>query len=146
MRVGAAGEVGAYHGHALGIARALGTPREQARALEGSGGVCLQPCGPSNVGSPAASLPAPAAGKGLPDARSRYLPFAATAATTATAQVNPVADTEAVAAVSATYPDTRGQRVADTAATGETAATYLTSEVAVVAAVADISDPPRDPR
>jgi hypothetical protein len=56
---------------------------------------------------------------GLADAWSRYLPPAATAATTATP---------------------RGT-VEDTSATLETAATHLTSQVAAVAAVADTTDP-----
>ncbi len=67
---------------------------------------------------------------GLADAWSRYLPVSATAATTATDQVNTgseVADTD---------------QVADTTATSETAATHLSSQVAAVAAVADTSDPP----
>lgn len=44
---------------------------------------------------------------GLADAWSRYLPVAATSATSATSQVNPVADTDPVADTSATYPTSR---------------------------------------
>ena len=60
---------------------------------------------------------------GLTDAWSRYLPLAATAATTATAQLNPVADTG---------------EVADTSATTTTAATHLSSQVAAVADITDL--------
>jgi hypothetical protein len=59
---------------------------------------------------------------GLADAWSRYLQTTATAATSATPQLRPVAD---------------NNPVADTAATPQTAATGLTSQVAAVAAVAD---------
>jgi hypothetical protein len=62
---------------------------------------------------------------GLSDAWSRYLLPAATAATNATAQLNAVADTN---------------EVADATATGEIAATPLTSQVAAVAAVADMTN------
>lgn len=62
---------------------------------------------------------------GLADAWSRYLPTAATAATTATPQLNTVAE----------VADTN--QVADTTATPEIAATHLTSQVAAVAAVAE---------
>ena len=75
---------------------------------------------------------------GLHDAWTRYLPDSrATTATSATAQVNPVADTIPVADTSAT-----GRiQVADTSATLFGSATHLTSEVADVADVAQESCP-----
>ncbi|MGH3854101.1 MAG: DUF3631 domain-containing protein [Pseudonocardiaceae bacterium] len=68
---------------------------------------------------------------GLADAWSRYLPPTATSATTATTQLNTVAETN---------------EVADVTATDELAATHLTSQVAVVAAVADMTNPEGEPR
>ena len=87
-----------------------------------------------------------AAPDGLADAWERYLPpptTAATSATAATPQVNPVAATARVADTSAT-PHTAATSltrhvalVADVADTGHPAKSALTSEVAAVAAVAD---------
>ncbi|MGH3755047.1 MAG: DUF3631 domain-containing protein [Pseudonocardiaceae bacterium] len=83
---------------------------------------------------------------GLADAWSRYLPPTATAATTATAQLSTVADTNTVAGASATHPNTADPAVADTTATAELTATHLTSQVAAVAAVADMTNPEGKPR
>ncbi|MGH3914796.1 MAG: DUF3631 domain-containing protein [Pseudonocardiaceae bacterium] len=74
---------------------------------------------------------------GLADAWSRYLPPAATAATTATEQLSTVADTHQVADTTATHPSTSPHPVADATATPAPTATLLTSQVAAVAAVAD---------
>jgi len=60
---------------------------------------------------------------GLSDAWSRYLPTAATSATSATAQVNPVADETPVADTSATPPPGRAPEVADPSATPVPSAT-----------------------
>jgi len=77
---------------------------------------------------------------GLTDVWSRYLPTAATTATAATAQVNPVADTNPVtdpSATAATHPTHQVAAVAAVADTTRPPNNALTSQVAAVAAVAD---------
>lgn len=75
---------------------------------------------------------------GLADAWSRYLPPAATAATSATPQLSTVADTEEVADTTATRPGTADPVVADATATSSVSATHLTSQVAAVADVTNL--------
>lgn len=84
---------------------------------------------------------------GLADAWSRYLPpleSRATAATTATEQVNGSTDAEPVAQPSATSATTTAEQVADGRGNQERPASVATSTVAAVAAVAAVADETTD--